>query len=124
MRAGALDSLGVNRATLMHQLPGAMQAADQSSRAKAAGQNDLFGLAEPVAHPTEEAVELRETLPDCLRVTAWTDERLVMGVRHRKWPIYGVQFHPESIGTEYGPAMVARFLTDGFDRDVLVDRDV
>ena len=66
----------------------------------------------------------RESLPDCLRVTAWTDERLVMGVRHRKWPLYGVQFHPESIGTEYGPAMIARFLTDGFDRDVMVDRDV
>ena len=66
----------------------------------------------------------RESLPDCLRITAWTDEKLVMGVRHRKWPLYGVQFHPECIGTAYGPAMVARFLTEGFDRDVLVDRDV
>ena len=47
IRSGALDSLGENRATLMHQLPAAMQAADQTSRAKAAGQDDLFGLAEP-----------------------------------------------------------------------------
>jgi len=83
------------------------------------------GLPEPLeVMRYHSLVGERETLPDCLRVTAWTDERLVMGVRHRKWPIYGVQFHPESIGTEYGPAMVARFLTDGFDRDVLVDRDV
>ena len=66
----------------------------------------------------------RETLPACLRITAWTDEKLVMGVRHRKWPLYGVQFHPESIGTRHGPAMVARFLTEGFEKDVLVDRDV
>jgi anthranilate synthase/aminodeoxychorismate synthase-like glutamine amidotransferase len=83
------------------------------------------GLPEPLeVMRYHSLVGERETLPDSLRVTAWTDERLVMGVRHRKWPIYGVQFHPESIGTEYGPAMVARFLTDGFDRDVLVDRDV
>lgn len=66
----------------------------------------------------------RDTLPDCLRVTAWTDEGLVMGVRHRQWPLYGVQFHPESIGTRHGPALVARFLTDGFDDEVQVRRDV
>jgi anthranilate synthase component 2 len=47
-----------------------------------------------------------------------------MGVRHRKWPIYGVQFHPESIGTEYGPRMMAHFLRDGFDNEVQVRRDV
>jgi len=83
------------------------------------------GLPEPLeVMRYHSLVGERATLPDCLRVTAWTDEGLVMGVRHRKWPLYGVQFHPESIGTEYGPAMIGRFLTDGFHRDVLVDRDV
>jgi DNA polymerase-3 subunit alpha len=87
VRAGALDSLGVNRATLMHQLPGAMQAADQSSRAKAAGQNDLFGLAEPVAHPTEEAVELRETLPDWSEAVRLAGERETLGLYLTGHPI-------------------------------------
>lgn len=83
------------------------------------------GLPEPLeVMRYHSLVADRETLPACLRITAWTDEKLVMGVRHRKWPLYGVQFHPESIGTRHGPAMVARFLTEGFDKDVLVDRDV
>ena len=47
IRAGALDGLAANRATLMHELPAAMQAADQSSKAQAAGQSDLFGVATP-----------------------------------------------------------------------------
>ena len=83
------------------------------------------GLPEPLeVMRYHSLVGERASLPDCLRVTAWTDEGLVMGVRHRKWPLYGVQFHPESIGTEYGPAMMARFLTEGFHHDVVVDRDV
>src|SRR5690606_28641825 len=45
IRAGALDSIGPNRATLMHRLPGALGRAEQSARAAAAGQEDLFGLA-------------------------------------------------------------------------------
>lgn len=83
------------------------------------------GLPEPLeVMRYHSLVADRATLPECLRLTAWTDEGLVMGVRHRKWPLYGVQFHPESIGTAFGPAMMARFLTEGFDQDVLVDRDV
>ena len=45
IRSGSLDSLGVNRATLMHDLPSAMQLGDQNARASEAGQEDLFGLA-------------------------------------------------------------------------------
>ncbi len=62
IRAGALDRLGANRATLMAWLPQALQTAEQSLRATAAGQDDLFGLA-PAAGPTPEA-EAPETLPE------------------------------------------------------------
>lgn len=55
-------------------------------------------------------VGLRENLPDCLEVTAWTAEGLVMGVHHRQWPLVGVQFHPESIGTPVGTDLVRAFL--------------
>ncbi len=50
------------------------------------------------------------SLPSCLTVTAWTDEGLIMGVRHKKWPMVGVQFHPESIGTDCGRDLVSAFL--------------
>ena len=52
----------------------------------------------------------RESLPDALEVTAWTDDGLVMGVRHRTHPVVGVQFHPESICTPDGYALLASFL--------------
>jgi anthranilate synthase component 2 len=52
----------------------------------------------------------RETLPDCLEVTAWTDDGEIMGVRHTEYPIQGVQFHPESIMTEHGHALLDNFL--------------
>lgn len=52
-----------------------------------------------------------ETLPASLRVTAATDEGLIMGVAHREFPIVGVQFHPESIGTRSGQRLLRNFLT-------------
>jgi anthranilate synthase component 2 len=55
------------------------------------------------------AVE-RESLPGSLEVTAWTDDGEIMGLRHRTLPVEGVQFHPESILTEHGHALLSNFL--------------
>ena len=52
----------------------------------------------------------RATCPEVLEVTAWTDDGEIMGVRHKTLPIEGVQFHPESILTEHGHAMLKNFL--------------
>ena len=52
----------------------------------------------------------RATLPDCLEITAWTDDGEIMGVRHKTLAVEGVQFHPESILTEGGHAMLQNFL--------------
>ena len=52
----------------------------------------------------------RETLPDCLEITAWTVDGEIMGLRHKSYPIEGVQFHPESIITEHGHDMLRNFL--------------
>mgnify|MGYP003624356985 FL=1 len=55
----------------------------------------------------------RESLPDCLEVTAWTDDGEIMGVRHKTLDIEGVQFHPESILTERGHDLLRNFLDRG-----------
>ena len=52
----------------------------------------------------------RETLPDCLEITARTDDGLIMGLQHKTHPVHGVQFHPESIASEYGHALLGNFL--------------
>jgi len=52
----------------------------------------------------------RDSCPHDLEITAWTDDGEIMGVRHRQLPVEGVQFHPESILTEHGHAMLRNFL--------------
>jgi anthranilate synthase component 2 len=53
----------------------------------------------------------RKSLPDCLEVTAETDDGIIMGLMHKTHPVHGVQFHPESIASEQGHALLANFLT-------------
>jgi anthranilate synthase component 2 len=55
-------------------------------------------------------VVARDSLPDCLEVSAETDDGVIMGLRHRELPIHGVQFHPESIASEHGHAVLRNFL--------------
>jgi anthranilate synthase component 2 len=52
----------------------------------------------------------RESLPDCLEVSAWTPDGEIMGVRHRELEVEGVQFHPESILSEHGHALLENFV--------------
>jgi DNA polymerase-3 subunit alpha len=78
IRSGATDSLGANRATLMHSLPAAMQLADQTIRARAVGQNDMFGLMDPT--PAAPAVIANETLPDWSRRVRLDGERETLGL--------------------------------------------
>lgn len=52
----------------------------------------------------------KESLPDCLEITAWTDQDEIMGLKHKDLPIHGVQFHPESILSKNGKELVHNFL--------------
>ena len=52
----------------------------------------------------------RETLPDCLEVNAWVDDQEIMSINHKTRPIYGLQFHPESIASENGHELINQFL--------------
>ena len=60
------------------------------------------------------AVE-RASLPECLAVTAWTDDGEIMGLRHKQYAVEGVQFHPEALLTEHGHDMLANFLREFAD---------
>ena len=52
----------------------------------------------------------RESLPDCLAINGWTEDQEIMSLRHKTRPIHGLQFHPESIASENGHALIERFL--------------
>ena len=73
---------------------------------------DLFqGMPNPFpATRYHSLVIKRDTMPECLEVTAETEEGEIMGVKHRQYPIWGVQFHPESILTENGRTIFKNFL--------------
>lgn len=73
---------------------------------------DLFaGLPSPLSVARYHSLIIdAATVPDCLSVTAWTADQIVMGVRHREHPTFGVQFHPESVLTDEGSRLLENFL--------------
>ena len=75
------------------------------------GQGLFKGLPNPFTATRYHSLAVsRDSLPDELEVTAWTDDGEIMGFQHRTRPVYGVQFHPESIATEGGHQLLANFL--------------
>ena len=74
--------------------------------------SDVFsGLPDPfTATRYHSLIVSAETLPDTLEATAWTEQKIIMGMRHKTLPIFGVQFHPESIATSHGHEILENFL--------------
>lgn len=75
-------------------------------------EKELFkGLPNPLEATRYHSLMVkREGLPKILTITAWTKEKEIMGLRHNKWPVWGVQFHPESILTKEGKKLLSNFL--------------
>ena len=77
------------------------------------GQGVFHGLPNPLTVTRYHSLAIeRASLPDCLEVTAWTDDGEIMGVRHKTLAVEGVQFHPESILTERGHDLLKNFLVE------------
>ena len=92
----------VRAKTLMH---------GKTSPVRHAARGVFRGLPSPFTATRYHSLAVaRESLPDVLEVTAWTDDGEIMGLTHRSLRVEGVQFHPESILTEHGHALLARFL--------------
>ena len=78
-------------------------------------QSGIFhGLPSPIkAIRYHSLVVERENLPECLDITAWTEDGTIMGLRHREYPLQGIQFHPESFMTESGKELLKNFIGGG-----------
>jgi anthranilate synthase/aminodeoxychorismate synthase-like glutamine amidotransferase len=101
---------------LGHVLGGEVVRAPQVMHGKSSpvahdGTGVFAGLSQPFdAARYHSLVVRRESLPASLRVTAWTEDGLIMGMRHVEMPVQGVQFHPESVLTPEGMTLIANFL--------------
>lgn len=83
----------------------------KTSRIYHSGKGLFVGLPRPFeATRYHSLIVKRETLPRALAVAAWTSDGEIMGLQHRRWPVYGVQFHPESILTTVGKDVLRNFL--------------
>ena len=76
---------------------------------------DFSGAANPINVTRYHSLTVEpKILPDCLHVAATTADGMIMGLAHKQHPVYGVQFHPESIASEMGHEMLANFLSCRF----------
>ena len=80
-------------------------------------EHDTDGIFEGINEPVKVAryhslAVIEDTLPDCLQVTARTQDGEIMAMKHREYPIVGLQFHPESIYTEHGKRMIENFVNN------------
>ncbi|MGE9267897.1 MAG: anthranilate synthase component II [Verrucomicrobiales bacterium] len=92
----------VRAATLMH---------GKTSEIYHEGASVFKGLENPFTATRYHSLIVRkETLPNELEVTAWTEDGVIMGLRHKEFPVHGVQFHPESILTDSGKQILRNFL--------------
>ena len=93
----------ISAPTLMH---------GKTSEIYHSGQGVFNGVSNPFSATRYHSLVVeKETLPDCLEITGWIDDGMVMGLRHRQYPhIQGVQFHPESILTSEGKQLLRNFL--------------
>lgn len=83
----------------------------KTSQISHTGEGIFEGLKNPFTAVRYHSLVIdRSTLPDCLKVTAWSDDGEIMGVQHRDYPLFGVQFHPESILSEEGMRLLENFL--------------
>ena len=82
------------------------------------GKGIFAGLSNPFSAIRYHSLAImRDSLPDCLEVSAWTSTGILMGVRHRQFYVEGIQFHPESIMTAVGKDLLSNFLKRGKEND-------
>jgi anthranilate synthase/aminodeoxychorismate synthase-like glutamine amidotransferase len=90
----------------------------KSSLIHHAGQGVFAGMPEPFSAIRYHSLMVeRQNLPECLEITAWTADGTIMGMRHRKYQIEGVQFHPESFMTQGGKDILKNFLKEKRSHD-------
>ena len=86
----------------------------KSSMIYHSGEGVFDGLSNPFTAIRYHSLMVeREGLPDCLEITAWTEDGTIMGLRHREHPVEGIQFHPESFMTDAGKDILRNFLKRG-----------
>ena len=77
------------------------------------GSSIFAGIDSPIKVARYHSLAVQETdLPECLRVLARTDDGEIMAIRHKEYPVVGLQFHPESIYTEHGKRLIENFVND------------
>lgn len=120
---GTVPILGVclGHQCIAHTLGGIVDRADRVMHGKTSlihhdGKTIYNGLSNPfIATRYHSLIVRKRGLPDCLEVTAWTDEDEIMGIRHRELPLEGLQFHPESFLTLEGPKLLRNFFEGLFE---------